>query len=108
MLNKIKKHKYFIFLVFVLSIGTFLMFLPSFLEGNYYVGGGDVKTQWYPFYILNRRTTINTLRDHTLPFYSFVLFLGNNIWASKSSYGLFDLYNLLTYLIDKDYFFIYC
>ncbi len=107
MQNKIKKHKYFILLILMLSIGTFLMFLPSFLQGNYFVGGGDVKTQWYPFYVLNRRTTINALRDHTLPFYSFVLFLGNNIWASKSSYGFFDIYNVLTYIIDKDYFFIY-
>lgn len=107
MIEFIKKHKYFILLISVLSIGTFLMFLPSFIYGNYFVGGGDVKTQWYPFYVLNRRTTINALRDHTLPFYSFVLFLGNNIWASKSSYGLFDIYNILSYVINKDYFFIY-
>ena len=107
MIEFIKKHKYFILLISVLSIGTLLMYLPSFLQGNYFVGGVDVKTQWYPFYVLNRRTTINALRDHALPFYSFVLFLGNNIWASKSSYGLFDIYNVLSYVINKDYFFIY-
>ena len=103
----IRKHKYLILLILVLSLGTVLMFLPSILQGKYFIGGGDVKTQWYPFYTLNRRTTINALRDHTLPFYSFVLFLGNNIWASKSSYGLFDIYNVLTYVLNKDYFFIY-
>lgn len=105
--NFIKKHKYLISLLALLSIATILMFLPSWIKGNYFVGGGDVKTQWYPFYTLNRRTTINALRDHTLPFYSFVLFLGNNIWASKSSYGLFDIYNIFTYVIDNNYFFIY-
>ena len=105
--NFIKKHKYFISLLLLLSIATILMFLPSWIKGNYFVGGGDVKTQWYPFYTLNRRTTINALKDHTLPFYSFVLFLGNNIWASKSSYGLFDIYNIFTYIIDNNYFFIY-
>ena len=103
MQNRLKKHKYFLLLITVLIVGTFLMFLPSYLKGNYFVGGGDVKTQWYPFYVLNRRTTINALRDKTLPFYSFVLFLGNNIWASKSSYGLFDIYNILTYVLNKDY-----
>lgn len=107
MQNRLKKHKYFLLLITVLIVGTFLMFLPSYLKGNYFVGGGDVKTQWYPFYVLNRRTTINALRDKTLPFYSFVLFLGNNIWASKSSYGLFDIYNILTYALNKDYFYIY-
>ncbi len=102
-----KKHKYFLLMLWVLCIGAFLMFLPSILQGKYFIGGGDVKTQWYPFYTLNRRTTINALRDRTLPFYSFVLFLGNNIWASKSSYGLFDIYNVLTYVLNKDYFYIY-
>lgn len=103
----LRKHKYLILLILVLSLGAVLMFLPSILQGKYFIGGGDVKTQWYPFYTLNRRMTINALRDHTLPFYSFVLFLGNNIWASKSSYGLFDVYNVLTYVLNKDYFFIY-
>lgn len=105
--NFIKKHKYFVSLLVLLSIATILIFLPSWTKGNYFVGGGDVKTQWYPFYTLNRRTTINALKDHTLPFYSFILFLGNNIWASKSSYGLFDIYNIFTYVIDNNYFFIY-
>lgn len=105
--NFIKKHKYFVSLLVLLSIATILIFLPSWTKGNYFVGGGDVKTQWYPFYTLNRRTTINALKDHTLPFYSFVLFLGNNIWASKSSYGLFDIYNIFTYILDNNFFFIY-
>lgn len=83
------------------------MLLPSLLNGEYFVGGGDVKTQWYPFYILNRRSTIMSLKDKTLPFYSFVLFLGSNLWASKSSYGLFDLYNIITYLFDANFFAIY-
>ncbi|MDO4499719.1 MAG: YfhO family protein [Erysipelotrichaceae bacterium] len=91
----------------LILLAIFAMMAPSFIQGKYFVGGGDVKTQWFPFYTLNRRTTINALRNRTLPFYSFVLFLGNNIWASKSSYGLFDIYNVITYLIDKDYFFIY-
>lgn len=107
MIEFFKKNKYFMLLITTLTIGVFLLFLPSILQGNYFIGGGDVKTQWYPFYVLNRRTTINALRDHTLPFYSFVLFLGNNIWASKTSYGLFDIYNVLCYVIDKDYFFVY-
>ena len=71
------------------------------------MGGGDVKTQWYPFFELNKRTTLKALEDHTLPFYSFILFLGSNIWASKASYGLFDLYNIIFYFFDNNYFLIY-
>ena len=103
----IKKHKQLVLLCTLITVAVFAMFLPNLIQGKYFIGGGDVKTQWYPFYVLNRRTTINALKDHTLPFYSFILFLGNNIWASKSSYGLFDIYNLVTYVFKQDYFFIY-
>lgn len=103
----LKKQKHLIILCGLLSLAVLAMFLPSIIQGKYFVGGGDVKTQWYLFYVLDRRTTINAIKDHTLPFYSFILFLGNNIWASKSSYGLFDIYNILTYIIKQDYFYIY-
>ena len=75
----IKKHKQLVLLCVLITVAVFAMFLPNLIQGKYFVGGGDVKTQWYPFYVLNRRTTINALKDHTLPFYSFILFLGNNI-----------------------------
>lgn len=103
----LKKQKHLIILCGLLSLAVLAMFLPSIIQGKYFVGGGDVKTQWYLFYVLDRRTTINAIKDHTLPFYSFILFLGNNIWASKSSYGLFDIYNVLSYVIKQDYFYIY-
>lgn len=103
----IKKHKQLVLLCTLITVAVFAMFLPNLIQGKYFVGGGDVKTQWYPFYVLNRRETINAIKSHTLPFYSFVLFLGNNIWASKSSYGLFDIYNLMTYIFKQDYFIIY-
>lgn len=102
-----KKNKKLILLCVLLSVACVAIFLPSFIQGEYFVGGGDVKTQWYLFYILNKRTTINALKDHTLPFYSFISFLGSNIWASKTSYGLFDIYNVLSYFIKDNYFFIY-
>lgn len=103
----IKKQKYFLLMLMVIALGCVAFVLPSYMDGNYFVGGGDVRTQWFPFYILNRRVTINAVKSHTFPFYSFVLFLGNNIWASKSSYGLFDIYNILSYAIDRDFFYVY-
>lgn len=106
-MNFVKKHKQLVLLCLLITVAVFAMFLPNLIQGKYFVGGGDVKTQWYPFYVLNRRETINAIKSHTLPFYSFVLFLGNNIWASKSSYGLFDIYNLMTYIFKQDYFIIY-
>lgn len=104
--NKIKRRN-ILLLAILVCIGIAAMYLPSFLNGKYFVGGGDVKTQWFPFYILNRRTTISALKSGGWPFYSFVLFLGNNIWSSKTSYGLFDIYNLLSYFLDSNYFVIY-
>ena len=106
-MNFVKKHKQLVLLCLLITVAVFAMFSPNLIQGKYFVGGGDVKTQWYPFYVLNRRETINAIKSHTLPFYSFVLFLGNNIWASKSSYGLFDIYNLMTYIFKQDYFIIY-
>ena len=91
----------------LITAAVLAVMLPSFFNGRYFVGGGDVKTQWFPFYILNRRETVTALKKLSLPFYSFVLFLGNNIWASKSSYGLFDIYNVISYVLDSDYFAIY-
>lgn len=94
-------------MLLAIALGCVAFALPSYLDGNYFVGGGDVRTQWFPFYTLNRRVTIEAIKNHTFSFYSFVLFLGNNIWASKSSYGLFDIYNILSYGIDRDFFYIY-
>ena len=102
-----KKNKNLILLCVLLSVACAAMFLPSIIRGEYFVGGGDVKTQWYLFYVLNKRETINAIKDHTLPFYSFISFLGSNIWASKTSYGLFDIYNVLSYFVRDNYFFIY-
>lgn len=108
MLKKcVKKSRCLLILLLLISLAVFVMYAPSFALGKYFVGGGDVKTQWYPFYVLGRRETLSSLKSRTLPFYSFVLFLGNNIWASKTSYGLFDVYNVLSYAIKTNYFAIY-
>lgn len=105
--NFFKKNKWLFLTLLILLTGSLLIFAPSWLKGAYFVGGGDVKTQWFPFYVLCRRAIVNAIKNQVMPFYSWALFLGNNIWASKSSYGLFDIYNLLSIVIDNNYFFIY-
>ncbi|MBQ1478025.1 MAG: YfhO family protein [Erysipelotrichaceae bacterium] len=103
----IEKYKYLILLVFFMILGVSMMMLPAWLNGEMFVGGGDIKTQWDPFYTLNRRETIDALRQGKLPFYSWILFLGTNLWASKASYGLFDPFNIATYPLGVSYLYIY-
>ena len=107
MVNIIKKNKELLILIGILLAIGICVEMPSWIKGGYFVGGGDIKTQWYPFYVLNRRETINALKSGNLPFYSWILFLGNNIWASKISYGFVDIFNLIFYLCRENYFWIY-
>lgn len=103
----IKKNKELILLIIMLFIIGICVELPSWIKGDYFVGGGDIKTQWYPFYVLNRRETIISIKNFSMPFYSWVLFLGNNIWSSKMTYGFVDIFNLLFYICKENYFWIY-
>lgn len=103
----IKKNKEFITLLLLIIFIGVLCELPSWLKGCYFVSGGDVKTQWYPFYVLNRRETINSIKTGSLPFYSWILFLGNNIWSSMTTYGFIDIYNLFFYPTHAQYFWIF-
>ena len=98
MVNILKKNKELFILIGIVLALALCLELPSWLQGGYFVGGGDIKTQWYPFYVLNRRETINAIKSGSFPFYSWVLFLGNNIWASKTSYGFVDIFNLIFYV----------
>lgn len=113
MLNSLRKrlsfsdNKYFYLLILFMLISITTMMLPAWLEGKFFLGGGDIKTQWDPFYYLNRQETISALKDGKLPFYSWILFLGTNLWSSKASYGLFDIYNLFTYPFHTDYLHVY-
>ncbi len=103
----LKKYRPLFTLILLLTIGVLCMMLPAWISGQSFVGGGDIKTQWDPFYVLSRRETIDALRQGKLPFYSWILFLGTNLWASKASYGLFDLFNVLTYPLSVSYLYIY-
>lgn len=107
MVNIIKKNKeLFILIGSILAIAICIE-VPSWIKGGYYIGGGDIKTQSYPFFVLCRNETLNAIKNKTFPFYSWSLFLGNNIWASKSSYGMYDVFNIMFYFCDKNYFWIY-
>ena len=103
----LKRHKDLLLLVFFMFTAVSVMMLPAWLKGEMFIGGGDIKTQWDAFYTLDRRETIDAIRSGKLPFWSWILFLGTNLWASKASYGLFDIFNLITYPIGVSYIYIY-
>lgn len=107
MISHIKKRKEIYLLIMLLSLAVFVMFLPSWIKGGYFVGGGDVKTQWYEFYTLFQREMVNSIKNKSFPFYSWVMFLGGDLWSSKASYGMFDIYNIPFYLTSINYFVVY-
>lgn len=106
-MSVLKRHKELFILIGVIFCFCILIELPSWANGKYFVSGGDIKTQWYPFYVANRRLVIDSIRDGSMPFYSWILFLGNNIWSSMMSYGFVDVFNIIFYLFKKEYFFIF-
>ena len=57
MVNIFKKNKELLILIGIVLALAICAELPSWVKGGYFVGGGDIKTQWYPFYVLNRRET---------------------------------------------------
>ncbi len=83
-----KKHT--IKLIF-LGTGCFLiisgcLFLPYLLTDTPMVLGWDFRGQYNMFYSNLKVMLEQLVSDHTLPFYSWNLFLGNNFWASKLFY----------------------
>ncbi len=105
--NTLSENRELLLLVLVLTLGTLALFLPTWLEGNYYVAGGDVKTQTFPFFVMCRNEWISALKNRTLPFYSWYDFLGNNIWASKSRNGLLGIYYFIAYLFPFNFWVTY-
>lgn len=81
-----------------------LFSLPFWLENHVFSFGGDIQRQWFPFYKEIRRLIVGFLTRGELPFYSWISFLGNNYWASKSYYGFFDFFNYLTFLLDNHFY----
>lgn len=66
--------------------------------------GTDIKPQWYLFYEEFRSLIQNCIDNHSLPFYSWHLFLGNNFFASKSYYLMGDLFSYLGLLFPTQFF----
>ena len=71
--------------------------------------GGDLKPSWYAFYseLQNLVSISNLIKNGTLPFYSFKMFLGNNFWASKGFYVLGDIFNYLTLWFPAHFYTIF-
>lgn len=93
-----KQTKSILILVICFLIISAFLFLPYLLTNTPFVLGWDFRGQYNMFYS-NLQTMLDQLvHEHTLPFYSWSLFLGNNFWASKLFYyhDLFDWIAALT------------
>ncbi len=103
----VKKNKYLL-LTLGLIFGAWIVFyMPYLISGEPYFVNRDVAAQSYPFWLLNKTETLNSLKAGTLPFYSWLMFLGGDLWSSKAFYGMFNIYDIAGYLLPGHYYLIY-
>lgn len=93
----------------LLIAGLALMIGPYIILNIPLEYGGDLKPSWYAFYseLQNLVSISNLIKNGTLPFYSFKMFLGNNFWASKGFYVLGDIFNYLTLWLPVHFYTVF-
>ena len=97
-------------ILLVLLIGALTLMIGPYILLNIPLEyGGDLKPSWYAFYteLQNLVSLSNLIKNGTLPFYSFKMFLGNNFWASKGFYVLGDIFNYLTLWLPVHFYTVF-
>lgn len=83
-----------ILLIFLLILLAGSLVLPYIITDTPFILGWDMRTQYSSFYENLKTMMAEAGASNTLPFYSWVSFLGNNFWGSK----LFYYHNVFDYL----------
>lgn len=87
----------------VLFIFLFI-FLPFVWEDIAFVIGYDIRNQYRPWFTEFRNLLKNALFQRTLPFWSWNIFYGNNVWASKAYYFIADIYSYIAMFLKGHYY----
>ncbi len=102
------KNKSRLLLITLLTLMVIGVYMPYFLTNTPFEYGGDLKPQWYPFFIeFKDQINLSNLLSGILPFYSWDLFLGTNYWASMSFYGLSDIFSYISLLFTTHFYTTY-
>ncbi|WP_370778024.1 YfhO family protein [Holdemania massiliensis] len=98
MIRICKKHPS-ILLAFCLTVLAGSILLPYIITDTPFMLGWDMRTQYSSFYENLKTMFIEMKQLHSLPFYSWATFLGNNFWGSKLFYyhDVFDYFTLLLF-----------
>lgn len=93
-MKKIQKYKTVLIICFLTGIVAMTLVGPYLFTRTPFILGWDMRTQ-YSLFFENLKTMLSqSITEHSLPFYSWSTFLGNNFWAAK----LFYYHDLFDYL----------
>lgn len=96
----IRKYKAPLLLFGTITLLLCLIVGPYLLTKTPFILGWDMRTQYSLFYE-NLKTMIQeSVQQHSLPFYSWSTFLGNNFWANKLFY-YHDIFDYLSILLKN-------
>lgn len=92
-------------LIIILSILVYLVIIsPHLILNKPLVNGVDVLKQSYMFESTFDKVITGIFSSGKINFYDWNMFLGNNIYASKTFFGLFDIYSVIGNLfLNMDY-----
>ena len=94
-------------IIALISIVIFIflfIFLPFVWEDIAFVIGYDIRNQYRPWFTEFRNLLKNALFQRTLPFWSWNIFYGNNVWASKAYYFIADIYSYIGMFLNGHYY----
>ncbi|MFV0379471.1 MAG: YfhO family protein [Anaerorhabdus sp.] len=99
-----KKRDYLILVGIVVAM-LLVIFSPILLANRPLTVGTDLKPQYLFFTKELYNLWSNFFETGTLPFYSWVMFLGTNFYSSMTFYGSTDIFNLIGYIFRSYNFF---
>jgi len=80
------------------------VFVPFILEDTAFVIGYDIRNQYRPWFTEYRELLKTAISQRTLPFWSWNMFFGNNVWASKAYYFVADIYTYISMFFSTHYY----
>lgn len=101
---KDKKLPYLLF-ISIIALICFCMFLPNFLTHRPVAYGTDLKPEQLFFNMEFTNLLNQFLKEGTLPFYSWSMFLGTNFYSSQTFYVMTDIFGWIGLLFHKINFF---
>ena len=101
---KIKNSLPVLLLITLVFIVFLFIFIPFVVEDKAFVIGYDIRNQYRPWFTEFRNLIKNAFYQRTFPFWSWNIFYGNNVWASKAYYFMADIYSYISLFFQGHYY----